>query len=87
LVQALVSQLRVTWQAIDAFDHAIAPHAQSHPLLLLFDSLPGAGAVLAPRFLAAFDAQRERSTSADELPKYAGIAPVTKRGGNKSWAQ
>jgi transposase len=85
LVQALVSQLRVTLQAIDAFDHAIAQHAQSHPDFPLFDALPGAGAVLAPRLLAAFGEQRERYTSADELQKYAGIAPVTERSGNKSW--
>jgi transposase len=85
LVQALVSQLRVTLQAIDAFAHAIAQHAQSHPDFPLFDSLPGAGAVLAPRLLAAFGEQRERYTSADELQKYAGIAPVTERSGNKSW--
>jgi transposase len=85
LVHALVSQLRVTLQAIDAFDHAIAQHAQSHPDFPLFDALPGAGAVLAPRLLAAFGEPRERYTSADELQKYAGIAPVTERSGNKSW--
>ena len=67
LVQALVSQLRVTLQAIDAFDEASAPRAQSPPDFPLFDSLPGAGAVLAPRLLAAFGEQRERYTSADEL--------------------
>jgi len=85
LVQALVSQLRVTLQAIDAFDDAIAQHAQSHPDFPLFNSLPGAGAVVAPRLLAAFGEPRERYTSADELPQYAGIAPVTERRGNKSW--
>jgi transposase len=85
LVQALVSQLRVTLQAIDAFDEAIAQHAQRHPDFPLFNSLPGAGAVLAPRLLAAFGEQRDRYTSADELQQYAGIAPVTERSGNKSW--
>jgi transposase len=85
LVQALVSQLRVTLQAIDDFDEAIAQRAQSHPDFPLFNSLPGAGAVLAPRLLAAFGEQRDRYTSADELQKYAGIAPVTERSGNKSW--
>jgi len=85
LVQALVSQLRVTLQAIDAFDAAIAQRAQSHPDFPLFNSLPGAGAVLAPRLLAAFGEHRDRYTSADELQKYAGIAPVTERSGNKSW--
>jgi transposase len=85
LVRALVSQLRVTLQAIEDFDHAIAQRAQSHPDFPLFTSLPGAGAVLAPRLLVAFGEQRERYTSADEIQRYAGIAPVTERSGNKSW--
>jgi transposase len=85
LGQALVSQLRVTLQAIDAFDEAIAPHAQSHPDFPLFNSLPGAGAVLAPRLLAAFGEPRDRYTSAEELQPYAGMAPVTERSGNTSW--
>jgi hypothetical protein len=29
--------------------------------------------------------QRERYASADELQKYAGIAPITERSGNTSW--
>ena len=85
LVQALVSQLRITLQALDAFDEAIAQRAQSHPDCPVFDALPGAGAVLAPRLLAAFGEPRARYTSADELQQYAGIAPVTERRGHKSW--
>jgi transposase len=85
LVQALVSQLRVTLQAIKDFDDAIAQRAQAHPDFPLFDALPGAGAVFAPRLLVAFGEQRERYTSAAELQKYAGIAPVTERSGKKSW--
>jgi Transposase IS116/IS110/IS902 family/Transposase len=85
LVHALVSQLRVTLQAIAACDHAMAPHAQSHPDFPVFDSLPGAGAVFAPRLLAAFGEPRDRYTSADELQTYAGMAPATARSGNTSW--
>jgi transposase len=85
LVHALVAQLRVTMQAIADFDKAIAQRAQDHPDFPLFDTLPGAGAVFAPRLLVAFGAQRERLTCADELQKYAGIAPVTERSGKKSW--
>src|SRR5262249_27977211 len=85
LVQALVAQLRVTWHAITDFDTAIAQRAQAHPDCPLFDALPGAGAVLAPRPLVACGAQRERVTAAAELQKYAGIAPVTERRGKKSW--
>jgi transposase len=85
LVQALVAQLRVTLQAIADFDKAIAQRAQDHPDFPLFDALPGAGAVFAPRLLVAFGEQRERFTSAADLQKYAGIAPVTERSGKKSW--
>lgn len=85
LVQALVAQLRVTLQAITDFDNAIADHAQDHPDFPLFDALPGAGAVFAPRLLVAFGEQRERYASAEELQKYAGMAPVTERSGKKSW--
>jgi transposase len=85
LVQALVAQLCVTLQAIADFDTAIAQRAQTHPDFPLFQALPGAGPVFAPRLLVAFGEQRARSASAAELQKYAGIAPVTERSGKKSW--
>jgi transposase len=85
LVHALVAQLRVTLQAIADFDTAIAQCAQDHPDFPLFDALPGAGAVFAPRLLVAFGEQRERYASAEALQKYAGIAPVTERSGKKAW--
>ena len=64
MVHALVAQLRVTLQASADFDNAIAQRAQDHPDCPLFDALPGAGAVFAPRLLVAFGAQQERFTSA-----------------------
>jgi transposase len=85
LVQALVAQLRVTLQAIADFDTAMAQRAHAHPDFPLLDAVPGAGAVFAPRLLVAFGEQRERFPSAEELQKYAGIAPVTERSGKKSW--
>jgi transposase len=85
LVHALVAQLRVTLQGIADFDRVIVQRAQDHPDFPLFDALPGAGAVFAPRLLVAFGEQRERFTSAEELQKYAGIAPVTERSGKKAW--
>jgi hypothetical protein len=83
LVQALVAQLRVTLRVIADCDKALAQHAQGHPDFPLFNTLPGAGAVFAPRRLVAFGEQRERSTTADALQTYAGIAPVTERSGKK----
>jgi transposase len=85
LVQALIAQLHATLQAIADFDTAIAQRAQSHPDFSLFQALPGAGPVFAPRLLVAFGEQRDRYTSAADLQKYAGIAPVTERSGKKSW--
>jgi transposase len=85
LVQTLVNQLRVTLEAIEPFDNAIAQRAHSHPDFPLFQALPGAGPVFAPRLLVAFGEQRERYASAAELQKYAGIAPVTERSGKKAW--
>jgi transposase len=67
LVQALVAQLRVTLQAITAFDTAIAQRAQSHPDFALFQALPGAGPVFASRLFVAFGEQRERYPSATAL--------------------
>jgi hypothetical protein len=85
LVQALVSQLRVTLPAREEFDTAMAQRAQVPPAFPLVDALPGAGAVLAPRLLVAFGEQRDRYTSADEIHKSAGLAPVTARSGKQSW--
>ncbi len=81
LVRALVGQLRVTLKAIAEFDQEITERAHAHPDFALFDALPCAATVLAPRLLVAFGEQRERYTSADELQKYSGIAPVTVRSG------
>jgi transposase len=85
LVQTLVNQLRGTLEAIETFDHAIAPCAQTPPDFPLFPSLPRAGPVFAPRLLVAFGEQRERYATAAELQKYAGTAPVTERSGKKAW--
>src|ERR1700675_1728796 len=84
-VLALVTQLRAVLAAIVHFDREIAAVARTLPDYALFESLPGAGAQLAPRLLAAFGEQRERFRSAEEVQRYAGIAPVTERSGQQSW--
>ncbi len=76
-VQVLVEQLRTTLQAIDRFDRQIAKLAPTLPDYALFSALPGAGPHLAPRLLVAFGEQRDRFTSANELQRYSGVAPVT----------
>jgi transposase len=81
----LVEQLRVTLRSIDQFDREIAQLAPTLPDYSLFQGLPGAGPHLTPRLLVAFGEDRQRFQRADELQKYAGIAPVTERSGKKSW--
>lgn len=85
LVKTLVTQLRVTLQAIETFDHEISTRAPAHPDFAIFDSFPAAGAVFAPRLLTAFGEQRERFPHPDDLQRYAGVAPVTERSGNSCW--
>ncbi|WP_273049985.1 transposase [Pseudoalteromonas sp.] len=49
----------------------------------MFDSLPGAVPQLAPRLLAAMRSNRDRYKCADDIHKYADIAPVTERSDKK----
>ncbi len=85
LVSALVEQLRATIKAVESFDREIASRAPTHPDFAIFDSLPAAGPVLAPRLLTAFGEQRERYPAAADLQRYAGVAPVTERSGKSHW--
>jgi transposase len=85
LVEVLLPQLRAANAAIQRFDEEITRLGPQLPDYELFRALPGAGAALAPRLLVAFGERRERYPNAAALQKYAGIAPVTERSGNKSW--
>jgi transposase len=81
----LIDQLEVALNSLQNYDVEIAALAPQHPDYELFSKLPGAGPLLAPRLLVAFGEQRDRFASAAEMQKYAGIAPVTERSGQKSW--
>lgn len=82
-VQCLVQQLRDLNQAIAGFDEQLQRLAAAHPDHELFRSLPGAGAALAPRLLAAFGSDRDRYDRPEQLQCYSGIAPVTQQSGKK----
>jgi transposase len=86
-VQALASQLRPLGDSIAAYDRKIAAVFELHPDAHLFSDLPGAGAALAPRLLAAFGSNRQRFASAAELQSYSGIAPITRRSGKRCTVQ
>lgn len=85
VVQALVEQLRALLQALDNFDAEIKIVTKNLPDYDLFAALPGAGHIQAPRLLVAFGEDRDRYTSAAEVQRYSGVAPVVERSGNKCW--
>jgi transposase len=85
LVETLLPQLRAACAAIERFDEEIGRLCPTLPDYQLFSELPGAGPALAPRLLVAFGERRERFPNAAALQKFAGVAPVTERSGNKSW--
>jgi hypothetical protein len=85
VVKVIVQLMRSLLEGIAELDRKIEEAAAGHPDFFIFDSLPGAGAVMAPRLLAAFGSQRDRYRCADELQTYSGIAPVTERSGKRKW--
>jgi transposase len=85
VVLVIAQLLRTLLEGIATLDRKIAEAAEVHPDYFIFQSLPGAGAALAPRLLAALGSQRDRYASAEEVQKYSGIAPVTERSGKKKW--
>jgi transposase len=85
VVKVTVQLIRSLVEGIAGLDHRIEEAAAAHPDFFIFDSLPGAGPVMAPRLLAAFGSQRDRYRSAGEVQSYTGIAPVTERSGKKQW--
>jgi Transposase IS116/IS110/IS902 family./Transposase. len=85
VVKVSVQLIRSLLEGIADLDEKIEEAAAVHPDFFIFDSLPGAGAVMAPRLLAAFGSQRERYGSADEVQTYTGIAPVMESSGKKQW--
>ena len=86
VVRVIVQLIASLVEGIADLDKKIEEAAAAHPDFFIFDSLPGAGAVMAPRLLAAFGSQRERYGSAGEVQTYTGIAPVTEQSGKKKWA-
>lgn len=85
MVRALIERIRPLLATLDRFDQQIAALFRKHPDRLLFESFPGAGAVLAPRLLAAFGTDRDRFESAQQIQQLSGIAPVTEQSGKQRW--
>jgi len=83
VVRLLVDQLCTLRPHIAELDGAIAACFARHADAALFQSLPGAGAALAPRLLVAFGTDRTRFASAAEVQQHTGIAPITVRSGRQ----
>jgi len=85
MVECLLPQLKLIMASIERLDYDIKQRYKKLDDRTLFDSLPGAGPVMAPRLLVAFGSNRDRYQSAHEVQKYVGVAPVIEQSGNKSW--
>jgi transposase len=84
-VAMLVDLLEVHARHIARLEARIADTFAAHPRAELFAALPGAGPALAPRLLVAFGDRLERYPTAASLQKYAGVAPVVEKSGQKKW--
>ncbi len=80
-VQYLAQLLLVLNDHIADYEERIEQLYEAHPDRGLVAELPGAGAALAPRLLAAFGLDRARFGAAGNLATYSGIAPVQRSSG------
>jgi transposase len=85
LVAAWVRQMAVLRESIRQLEKRIAERAAQQQDWHIFQSLPGAGAALAPRLMVALGTQRDRYSSAGDLQSFSGIAPVKEASGNTKW--
>src|SRR5215471_11744363 len=85
LMTAWVQQMAVLRESIRQLEKCIVEQAAQQEDWPIFQSLPGAGAALAPRLMVALGTQRDRYSSAGELQSFSGIAPVKEASGNTQW--
>jgi len=84
-IQALAAQLAALRPFLEQYDQQIAELFATHPDAPIFQSLPGAGAALAPRLLTSLGTDRSRFLKAVSLSCYSGIAPVTEKSGKSQY--
>ena len=84
MVQIWIGQLQRLQKSIAELEQQIASFMQKHSDAFIFDSLPGAGPVQAPRLLVAYGSDRERF-DARSMQCFSGIAPVTEQSGKSRW--
>ena len=81
LTKLYVRQIQAVNPDITEYEERIAQVFHDHPDAPIFSGIPGAGAAMAPRLLAAFGTDRARFESAENLQTFSGISPVTKSSG------
>jgi len=80
-IQTLAAQLQALRPFLQQYDQQIAELFGAHPDAPIFQSLPGAGPVLAPRLLTSLGTDRSRFSEPVALSSYSCIAPVTEKSG------
>jgi len=85
MVCHLTKQLKCLIESIGALNIEIQTRFKKINDYELFSNLPGAGQQMAPRLFVAFGEDRSRYQDASDIQKYAGIAPVIERSGQKMW--
>ena len=79
LATSLLGLLDIKYTATRELGHLFA----QHPDAFIFESLPGAGELLAPGLLAKFGDDRRRFSQAASVQALAGTCPVTKSSGKR----
>ena len=77
----LAQRMQETRRFIKETEKSISTLSLSHPDYYIYDSLPGAGDVLAPALLGKLGDDRERFPTPATLQAFAGTAPVTQQSG------
>lgn len=79
LAELLLPQVRRRNEALSLLGQLFS----QHPDNFIFDSLPGAGDLLAPGLLAKFGDHRDRFPTASSVQALAGTCPVTEKSGKR----
>jgi transposase len=79
----LVRELEAVQKTVAEYDKRIREVFEGHSQKSLFEKLPGAGEVMAPRLAAAFGTVRSNLEAALDLLSLSGVAPVKKQSGEQ----
>lgn len=80
-IKAIIPQIKLIIQQLDAYDDEIKKYYDSHPDKQIFNNIPGVGKDIGPRLLSCFGDQRSRFSSFNDIQCLAGTAPVTSKSG------